>query len=150
MNRFVWALLLLTLSSPVLAEHAEEAEQAAAQFTYDYLFLIEALIRHERYPEARKELDKLLQRVEDHYETALVHQTYGYACIGLDDYPGAIGHFQQAIASGALPAEVNHNLRYTTAQLLLQEGKSRDALKLLQRWFADEEKPTLEARVRVA
>lgn len=150
MKRLIWAFLLLFCSSLSLAEHKDDADKDASQFTYDYLFLVEALIRHERYPEARKELDGLLQRVEEKYEKALVHQTYGYVSIGLDDYPGAIGHFQQAIKSGALPAEVNHNLRYTTAQLLLQEGKNQAALNLLKRWFADEEKPSLEARVLLA
>ncbi len=104
MKRLVWAFLLLFCSPLTLAEHKDEADVAASEFTYDYLFLVEALIRHERYPEARKELDGLLRRVEEKYEKALVHQTYGYVSIGLDDYPGAIGHFQQAIKSAALPS----------------------------------------------
>ena len=140
-------LLMLLLLSPLAAEAADEREYAAAQFTYDYLFLVEALIRHERYPEAREELDGLLGRVEDDYEKALVHQTYGYVAIGLNDYPGAIGHFQRAIDSGALPSAISHNLRYTTAQLHLQEARPGAALKLLERWFADEQDPPPESRV---
>lgn len=150
MIRFFFTFLLILCSTLTLAEHKTDADKAAAQFTYDYLFLVEALIRHERYPEARKELDGLLRRVDEDYEKALVHQTYGYVSIGLNDYPGAIGHFQQAIKSGVLPAEVNHNLRYTTAQLLLQDGQYQTALTLLKRWFADEEKPSLQARVLLA
>ncbi|MBL3600278.1 MAG: transposase [gamma proteobacterium endosymbiont of Lamellibrachia anaximandri] len=144
-------LLLLLVGFGTYAEEEGGDEYIATQLTYDYLFLVEALIRHERYTEAAEELDGLLARVADNrYETALVHQTYGYVAIGLNDYPAAITHFMQAINSLALPDQVTHSLRYTTAQLQLQEDNAKAALQLLQFWFELEQQPPPRARVLLA
>jgi tetratricopeptide (TPR) repeat protein len=150
MRQSLLAMLLLLFGLPLAAELSEQ-EKNAAKYTYDYLTLVEALVRHERYGEARRELDALLRRVEGNvYETAMAHQSYGYVAIGLNDYPKAIEYFQKAIDSGQLPQEVNHSLRFTNAQLLLQESKPKAALKLLKRWFEDEKRPSAAARVLLA
>ncbi|RLJ17499.1 transposase [bacterium endosymbiont of Escarpia laminata] len=144
-------LLLLLVGFGTHAEEEGRNEYIATQLTYDYLFLVEALIRHERYTEAAEELNGLLTRVADNrYETALVHQTYGYVAIGLNDYPAAITHFMRAINSSALPDQVTHSLRYTTAQLQLQEDDAKAALQLLQLWFELEQQPPPRAHVLLA
>ncbi len=144
-------LLLLLVGFGTQAEEDGGDEYIATQLTYDYLFLVEALIRHERYTEAAEELDGLLARVADNrYETALVHQTYGYVAIGLNDYLAAITHFMGAINSSALPDQVTHSLRYTTAQLQLQEDNAKAALQLLQLWFELEQQPPPRAYVLLA
>ncbi|MBV2121873.1 MAG: tetratricopeptide repeat protein [Candidatus Thiodiazotropha sp. (ex Ctena orbiculata)] len=150
-----WCLgfsLSLLLCTPLLA--ADELPKDAAdakRYTYDYLFMIDVLIRNEKYQRARIELDALLERVKQNPdETALTRQAYGYLSIGLKDYPSAIDHFLFALESGALPAGVSLNLRYTLAQLMYQEERYKAGLAQLQSWFEQTEKPTPQARVLLA
>ncbi|MCG8488269.1 MAG: tetratricopeptide repeat protein [Chromatiales bacterium] len=144
--------LSLLLCAPLFA--AEELPKDAAEakrYTYDYLFMIDVLIRNEKYQRARIELDALLERVKQNPdETALTRQAYGYLSIGLKDYPSAIEHFQFAVESGALPPGVSLNLRYTLAQLLYQEERYKAGLAQLQSWFEQTTKPTPQARVLLA
>ncbi|MCG7873518.1 MAG: tetratricopeptide repeat protein [Candidatus Thiodiazotropha lotti] len=150
-----WCLgvgLSLQLCTPLHA--ADELPKDAAdakRYTYDYLFMIDALIRNEKYQRARIELDALLERVKQNPdETALTRQAYGYLSIGLKDYPSAIDHFLFAVESGVLPAGVSLNLRYTLAQLMYQEERYKAGLAQLQSWFEQSEKPTPQARVLLA
>jgi tetratricopeptide (TPR) repeat protein len=137
----------VTSASDELPKDAPEA----ARYTYDYLFMIDALIRHDKYQRARVELDALLERVKQNpNETALARQAYGYLSIGLNDYAAAIEHFLFAIESGALPAHISHNLRYTLAQLMYQEEHYREGLEQIKLWFEQTEKPNPESRVLLA
>jgi tetratricopeptide (TPR) repeat protein len=123
----------------------------AQRYTYDYLFMIDALIRHEKYKRAKIELDALLERVKQNpEERALAQQAYGYLSIGVNDYPAAIQHFFAAIDSGALPDNVVHSLHYTLAQLLYQEERFEQGLQQLQAWFIQETQPAVESRVLLA
>ena len=149
-------LLIMTVVIPLLclprfgfaSEGLPKDDSGAYQYTYDYLFMIDALIRHEKYQRARVELDALLERVKQRpNETALARQAYGYLSIGINDYAAAIEHFLFAVATGALPDQVSHNLRYTLAQLLYHEGRFREGLQQLQAWFAQRDRPTPESRV---
>ncbi|MCG7902770.1 MAG: transposase [Candidatus Thiodiazotropha weberae] len=150
-----WCLgvgLSLLLYTPLHATEALPKDAAdAKRYTYDYLFMIDALIRNEKYQRARIELDALLERVKQNPdETALTRQAYGYLSIGLKDYPSAIDHFLFAVESGALPTGVSLNLRYTLAQLMYQEERYKAGLAQLQSWFEQSEKPTPQARVLLA
>ncbi|MES9939650.1 MAG: tetratricopeptide repeat protein [Candidatus Thiodiazotropha sp. 6PLUC2] len=146
----MFCLLLL----PTLLNAADELPKDAAgaeRYTYDYLFMIDALIRNEKYQQAKVELDALLERVKQKPdETALARQAYGYLSIGLKDYKSAIDHFLFAVESGALPPQVTLNLRYTLAQLLYQEERYKAGLKQLQAWFEQTKKPSPESRVLLA
>ncbi|KRT55749.1 tetratricopeptide repeat protein [endosymbiont of Ridgeia piscesae] len=134
-------LLLIAFASDAFAKEPPPA-QLASRLTYEYLFLVEALMRHQRYDEAALELEGLLQRVAGNgYETALVHQSFGYVEIGRERYPSAIRHFRAAVNSAQLPAEVSHQLSYTLVQLLFQEDDAAAALQLLIRWMKSEAKP---------
>lgn len=140
--------LIAGFGMPLWAAKQPKDEPEAYRYTYDYLFMIDALIRSERYQKAREELDSLLDRVKQKpNETALVRQAYGYLSIGLNDYKAAIDHFLFAIDSGALPENIKHGLRYTLAQLLYQEGRSKEGLVQLDKWLAQEKQPHPQSRV---
>jgi tetratricopeptide (TPR) repeat protein len=141
-------LCLLLGSSASSAEELPKDAADAKRYTYDYLFMIDALIRNGKYRRAQSELDALLERVKQNPdETALSRQAYGYLSIGLKDYPAAIEHFLFAVNSGALPPAVSLNLRYTLAQLLYQEARYKAGLAQLERWLELTEKPTPQSRV---
>jgi tetratricopeptide (TPR) repeat protein len=145
-------LLPILLASDLFASDEKPREAPEAErYTYDYLFMIDALIRNEKYQRAKIELDALLERVKEKPdETALTRQAYGYLSIGLNDYTSAIEHFQFAVDSAALPPQITLNLQYTLAQLLYQEERFKAGLKQLQAWFEKTEKPTPESRVLLA
>jgi tetratricopeptide (TPR) repeat protein len=131
---FVWGLLCLG-TCVGYAQPLPKDEAQAKHYTYDYLFMIDALIRHEKYDRAKLELDALLERVRGNQEdTALARQAYGYLHIGLNDFPRAIDDFFAALGAGTLPEAVALNLRYTLAQLLYGEARYREGLEQLDIW----------------
>ncbi len=133
-NWFVWVLIGL---GPCVGygESLPKDEAQAKHYTYDYLFMIDALIRHEKYDRAQLELDALLERVNGNQEdTALARQAYGYLHIGRNDFPRAIDDFFAALDAGTLPESVGLNLRYTLAQLLYAEARYREGLEQLSIW----------------
>jgi tetratricopeptide (TPR) repeat protein len=145
----VW-LLLASYGLNAAEELPREAGEAQ-RYTYDYLFMIDVLIRNEKYHRARVELDALLERVKrEPDETALARQAYGFLSLGLKDYASAIDHFLFAIDSGALPSPVSLNLRYILAQLLYQEARYQAGIAQLQRWFREVDKPTAQSWVLLA
>jgi tetratricopeptide (TPR) repeat protein len=147
------SILLWPLFSTGLFAAGEQPRDAveAERYTYDYLYLIDALIRNGKYSRAKVELDALLERVKQKPdETALARQAYGYLSIGLKDYATAIDHFLFAVNSGLLPPKITLSLRYTLAQLFYQEERYQEGLKQLQVWFEKSEKPTPESRVLLA
>lgn len=153
MKQTIYAILLLIASIGSLAAPPAEPQESPAvgRLTYEYLFLAEALMRHERYAEARTELSGLLKRVKGNdYESALVLQTWAYAEIADGRYPAAAKRLAQALAYGALPAKVAHPLRFTLAQLYAQQERYTEAAKQLKRWFASENKADAKAHVLAA
>lgn len=109
------------------------------------------LTRQERYGEARRVLDELLESLRDEpYGRALAEQTYAYTCIGQGAYREAVGHLRKALQADALPEDVGQRLRYTLAQLLFQEGDPGTALETLMTWLDGESNPRPEARVLLA
>jgi tetratricopeptide (TPR) repeat protein len=129
------SILFCGFNSFVYAESLPRDEDQAQRYTYDYLFMIDALIRHEKYDRAQRELDALLERVRDNpQDTALAWQAYGYLHIGRNDFAAAISAFTLALETGTLPESVTQGLRYTLAQLLYAESRYAEGLKQLELW----------------
>ena len=153
-SRLGLKIILLMLFIPAALSASDELPKDAAEadrYTYDYLYMIDVLIRNEKYQRAKVELDALLVRVKEKPdEFALTRQAYGYLSIGLKDYKSAIEHFQFAVDSGALPPQVTLSLRYTLAQLLYQEERYKAGLQQLKIWFEKRDKPSPESRVLLA
>lgn len=153
-SRLGLKIIILMLFIPAALSASDELPKDAAEadrYTYDYLYMIDVLIRNEKYQRAKVELDALLVRVKEKPdEIALTRQAYGYLSIGLKDYKSAIEHFQFAVESGALPPQVTLSLRYTLAQLLYQEERYKAGLQQLKIWFVKRDKPSPESRVLLA
>ena len=74
------------------------------------------------------------------YEKAVALQTEGFVHAGKGDYAATMASFGQAIASGHLPPRVVNDLTYNLAQINLAEGNAAAARRLLDTWFAAQEK----------
>lgn len=139
-------LLMLLCLSGIPAVVADNGDYLLTERTHEQLTEIHALIEESRYDQALSRLQTLRERVQDNpYETAVVHQTMGFAHNGLEQYGQAAQRFIDAVESGALPSEVAHRLRYNIVQLLAQTGNFDQAITYLERWLADEREPSIEA-----
>ncbi|MET0065162.1 MAG: tetratricopeptide repeat protein [Candidatus Thiodiazotropha sp.] len=130
------------------AAPAPRDETQAERYTYDYLFMIDALIRHEKYDRAQLELEALLERVKDNPEdVALARQAYGYLHIGRNEFARAIDDFTAALGAGTLPDPVEASLRYTLAQLLYAEARYAEGLEELDLWKRGQQAVSPDAEV---
>lgn len=137
--------LLMTL--PVHAQSRDDNEHMLSEATYNALTEINKLLENENYNVALDKLRQLAQDIEadNHYEQAVVDQTYGYAYNGLQRYDQAAESFIKAVESDALPTDVSHRLEYYIAQLLAQNNQYSKAITYLERWLADETDPGVDA-----
>jgi tetratricopeptide (TPR) repeat protein len=101
--------------------------------------------------EALKRLKKLITSNNlKAYDSAVIYQTMGFAKSNIGEFSDAAKHFIKALSLDALPAEVTHGLNYSTAQLLIHIDKTKEGLKYLSKWFANEPKATGDAHILAA
>ncbi|AFJ02535.1 TPR domain protein, putative component of TonB system [Methylophaga frappieri] len=133
----VWPFVVMAEQAYLLTEKTYKALEAAQQQMAD-----------EQYSQAEVALIKLVSETTDgSYERAVVLQTLGYLYTETGDYARATERFRAALALNALPEEVNHNLRYNLAQLLIADGQFQQGINLLEQWLQKEDGP--ENRVYV-
>lgn len=150
-NRLLLVLALLAagaLAPATLAAQDGGGEHLLSEATYNALNQINEMLQEGRYSDALTRLRRLEQDIDadEDYERAVLRQTFGYAYNGLERYGLAAESFIEAVESEALPADVSHRLKYYIAQLLTQDQQYREAIRYLESWFADEDKPGAEAR----
>ncbi|HIE53578.1 MAG TPA: tetratricopeptide repeat protein, partial [Chromatiaceae bacterium] len=139
--RIVPALLLLLLVSPVGMAGGTLSER-----TYKRLAVIQALMGEERYDEALERLAPLAASVKrNHYEYAMVMQTYGYAYAARNRYREAISAFEQSLATETLPDQVQQAMRYDLAQLYAAIPDWQAAARAYEQWLAGAEKPSAQS-----
>ena len=146
-------MLLLCLClclSPAVSAQSNDSDNKDDQYllsesTYNVLTEINKLLESGQYNEALNKLRMLEQDVSDAYEKAVVQQTFGYAYNGLQRYRQAADAFINAVNSNALPDDVSHKLDYFIAQLLAQIEDYQRAIDYLDKWFAKETDPGLNA-----
>lgn len=144
--RLLGTLLLgLVLAGPA---GAQDGRYLLSESSHRVLSKAHELLGAERYQEAVREVQGLLAQVQDKaYDRAVAQQTLGYAYSGLGDYARAGQAFKAAVDAEALPPEVNHELTYNTAQLLIHSEALAEGLHYLDRWLQAEAKPPAEAYI---
>tara|TARA_R110002096_G_scaffold95131_1_gene213500 strand:- start:14194 stop:15432 length:1239 start_codon:yes stop_codon:yes gene_type:complete len=101
--------------------------------------------------EALKRLKKLISSNNlKSYDSAVIYQTMGYAKSNIGEFNDAAKHFIKALSLDALPEDVTHELNYSTAQLLIHIDKTKEGLKYLAKWFANEPKASGDAHILAA
>ena len=101
--------------------------------------------------EALKKLNKLVSsdKLKD-YDAAVTYQTMGYAENGLGNFTNSANYFIKSLSFNALPNDVAHELHFSTAQLLIHIEKTKEGLKYLSKWFANEPSPKADAHILAA
>ena len=122
--------------------------QSLSPSTYQQLTEVHELIDQQAYDAATVALQGLLEDVQQgSYEKAVVLQTLGYVEVSREAYPAAIRALEQSLALRQLPDDTQQRLRYDLAQLYLEENQAGKAVRTLETWFQQAEKPSAEAHV---
>jgi len=141
--------VLLTLLVGVCSVSPTSATgQSLSPSTYQQLTEVHELIDQQAYDAATVALQGLLEDVQQgSYEKAVVLQTLGYVEVSREAYPAAIRALEQSLALRQLPDDTQQRLRYDLAQLYLEENQAGKAVRTLETWFQQAEKPSAEAHV---
>ncbi|MFQ5779302.1 MAG: tetratricopeptide repeat protein [Nitrospiria bacterium] len=158
MKKVGFFLFLLTLAGGMIStadtgetENKEEKKAVLTERTYQRLVAIHRLIEEEKTSEAIQHLDALLPEVEgDSYAAAVVHQTYGYAYVGIEAYPKAIDSFEAALALDALPGTPARRILYDLAQLYTATEDYAQGIAAIERWLIEAPDPPPGAHVLAA
>lgn len=136
-----------------LALHSiANAEQyLLTESTYRVLSAAHEKMEAQQYTQAERDLQALLNDISSNsYDAAMVKQTLGYLYSETGDYARAASTFRRALASDALPADVNHNLRFNLAQLLIAADNYAEGIAELERWLDREAAPSDNAYLLLA
>lgn len=144
------AVILLLTCATALA--ADEQAQALSEPTYRRLAEIhDQLLAKNKSAEAVRALRELLPKVAgSRYETAVVYQNLGHAYLVQGNQEEAAEAFDQSLAQAALPEQVALPLQYGLAQIRLAQGRYKEAVKWLERWFARSPNAPADAHVLAA
>lgn len=143
--------LIIVLFFMVTASAVNAAEYLLQQSTYKKLTAAQELMEKERYLEAEQSLKQLLSETKEaSYDRAVVQQTLGYIYSSTEQYSQAAKLFKQALESEALPEQVNHNLRFNLAQLLIMQEQYKQGIALLKLWLQKEPSAAADAHVLMA
>lgn len=150
MNAFsISRLMIMVLSLLVIPESvvsAEEQKYLLTEKTWKELSEANKLMESDQASEALLKLNNLLSSVQDKaYDTAVIHQTAGYAYSMINDHPSAIKSFRNALVLNALPRDVAHDLEFNLAQLLIFTQQYQEGLNYFERWIKAESEPGLDA-----
>ena len=128
----------------------DEHRYPLSEQVYRSLSGVREMLDKEDYRQAESTLTGLLQKDINPYEQALINQMLGYIYNALDQRDLASAAFGKALADKQLPENVMHQLHYSSAQLLAQDEKYKDALDHLLIWFQTEKDPNPEAHALAA
>lgn len=149
----MWVLACV-MALPAYARDTEERgsrKHYLTERTYRRLNDIHLLIEENKPDKAIQSLDSLAPAVKRNlYETALIHQTYGYAYVLLEDNRKAIESFKAALDLNALPDDPARQTRYALAQLYMSTERYREGIKVLEQWFTEMTNPPPESDVLAA
>lgn len=149
MNRSFLFLSLTALLSVGAANHAYAQAEATVtcgvEREVDPGLLSEPIYRRlndifekfgeELFQEAYNDLDDMRDRRLSDYERASVQQAMGFAAAQQEDYPRAIGHFEEAIRINAMPNDQHFEMILQIAQLYNAIERYDQALEQLELWF---------------
>lgn len=134
------------------AAHSPQSPPPLSAATYELLQAARAALKENRPEAARTMLSEFPQASEEPmaYETALVRQALGYALAALERPADAALAFREALASGQLPEEVNHELRHRAGVAFLRAERHAEGAAMLEQWLDAEPRAELELRLALA
>lgn len=101
----------------------------------------------ERFGDALKILDSLLDSNLNSYEAAMSYNLMAYIQYSRDNYAGAIDAYKKVLSQEALPESLEKSTLYSMGQIQIASERYREGAQTLDRWFAMEEKPSASAYI---
>ena len=91
-----------------------------------------------------KALEKKAQRLNP-FERALVYQMLGQSEAGKERYEAALVYFEKCLVGEALPHGSMVSIRFMIAQLYMATEQFEEAIRALEKWLKEVEKPNANA-----
>lgn len=107
---------------------------------YASMETVMAAIKAERFQEAEQRLAPLLASPAP-YTRGIAYQTLGYVHAIQERHQDAIAAYNSALATGALPADVQAQMLLNIGGLAARAGHCSDAIAAFERWHATTAKP---------
>lgn len=118
---------------------------------YEKLAEAQAFAEAKDMNSAAKVLDEMIEKggknALNSYELANVYNLYAFIHYSREDYPKALGAYENVVAQPDIPLAMEINTRYTIAQLYFVQEKWREGIDALLKWFDMTETPNANAYV---
>ncbi|HET7569764.1 MAG TPA: CDC27 family protein [Gammaproteobacteria bacterium] len=163
MNRTFFAaaiagvLVLAGANPPAQAAQSGQNRNVKAldQYTAAKLQNAQKELKDKKYAEALSDLQDLANDVKDKpYALALTERMIAYVYIEQKEYKKALPYFQKAVDLKSLPDQQQHQALMALAQLYVATEQYRNAIGVLEKWFAEErkaqQKPDADAYILAA
>lgn len=127
-------------------ERKTKKSQAMSKKVYDKLTEAQELIENKQYDQGLAALREL-EREKDlkPYEKAQLYNYFAYTYFTLEKYRDAIRSYERVLKQPELPEALIANSLYTLAQLYFITEEYGKAVKTIEKWFQNTEKPTENA-----
>lgn len=117
-------------AQPLAECEVEESGGSMSEQTYKVVARAIEDMGEDRLDEAQSRLETITDKVKG-YERAMVFQTLGYAYAQQDDLDNALGAFEQALDTGALPRQAHEDLMLNTGQIYMANRDLDKAIETL-------------------
>ena len=118
---------------------------------YEKLAEAQAFAEAKDMNSAAKVLDEMIEKggknALNSYELANVYNLYAFIYYSREDYPRALGAYENVVSQPDIPLAMEINTRYTIAQLYFVQEKWREGIDALLKWFDMTETPNANAYV---
>lgn len=120
------------------------------ELTYRRMERIMVAVGKNEYAESEENLTKLAEGVNGDYEKAIVLQTLAFVYAMQNKHSKAIGAYEQALATNALPQQVHEQMMLNVAQLYLGENKMDKGISVLNQYMQESCNPDPQAHILLA
>lgn len=118
--------------------------------TYRRMERILVAVGKNEYTESEQKLIELSEGARGDYEKAVVLQTLAYVYAMQNKFGKAIGAYEQALATNALPLQVHEQMLFNVAQMYMSDDKLDKGQQVLNRYMQESCNPVPEAHISLA
>ena len=140
------------LSQAKACELRKPARRAGtlSEATYRRIERIMVAVTKNEYAEAEQKLAELAEGARADYEKAVVQQTLAYVYAMQNKHAKAIGAYEAALATNALPYAAHEQMMFNIAQMYMSENKFDKGEQMLKRYMEVSCNPVPEAHISLA
>ncbi len=133
------------------AAPAQGEQPTVSQNAHQRLEAARGLLQGGQWNEAERLLQAFAAEFShEPYAMAVAWQMHGYVLTETGRHQGALASFEKALALNSQDGELQQQLRYNTAQILLLLNRPGEAVQRIESWLQEIDSLTAEQRVQVA